>query len=359
MVVIVDRKRADYSLMENNNGHPNYIDTPGVFRGIAEVVDADIIDISENPCTVGFLKQKKGISRPRIIAETNDLVQNNRIWILHCEQSRHLDQPVSFEYTQWFDGDERCFSATVRYLCVSVCGNPRFAYLICDVTDQRRMERQFTLTRKKLDLMNIVALHEIQNKINGIRGYVDLSRDQISDEKGMAFIEAEERLLEQIHTLLEYTVDYQKIGTLPRRWMNVEDTIRGAWSRKGVDQIRINLDLNHLELFCDQNLDRMFTLLIEYTLKNQSTDPVARITCTEVPDGLHLIYEDNSPGIPHSRKQNLFTKEIVRAQDFCITFVRDILECSRMSIQETGEPGRSARFEILVPHGLFRFNEEL
>lgn len=217
------------------------------------------------------------------------------------------------------------------------------------------MERQFTLTRKKLDLMNIVALHEIQNKINGIRGYVDLSKDLVSDEQGLAFIEAEERLLEQIHNLLQYTTDYQKIGTLPRRWIDVEVAVRRAWSRKGVDLLRINPDLGHLELFCDQNLDRMFALLIEYTLKNQSTDPEAWISCTEVPDGLHLVYEDNSPGLSHSKKQNLFTKEIVRAQDFCITFVRDILECSRMTIQETGEPGRSARFEILVPHGLFRF----
>ena len=341
--------------MDYNPGLQNVIDTPGVFRGIAEVVDTDIIDISENPCTSGFLKQRKGSSRPRNIPEAEDLVRINRTWILHCEESRHLEQPVSFEYIQWFDDDERHFSATVRYLCVSVCGYPRFSYVIYDVTDQRRMERQFTLTRKKLDLMNMVAWHEIQNKINGIRGYVDLSKDLTSDEKGMGFIEAEERLLEQIHDLLQYTMDYQKIGTLPRQWMNVEDAVSHAWSRTGVDLLRIDLDLGHLELFCDLTLEKMFALLIEYTLKNQSTDPEVWISCTEVPEGLRLTYEDNSAGLPHSRKQDLFTREIVRAQDFCVGFVHDILECFRMSIQETGEPGRSTRFEILVPPGLFRF----
>lgn len=50
MTVIMDHKRAEYSLMDYNPGLQNVIDTPGVFRGIAEVMDTDIIDISENPC---------------------------------------------------------------------------------------------------------------------------------------------------------------------------------------------------------------------------------------------------------------------------------------------------------------------
>lgn len=357
MAVIPDCKRADYLLMDNNPGLLGVIDSPGVFRGIAEVVDDDIIDISDNPSTSGFLKRRKETSRPRIIPEVDDLMRNNHVWIQHCAKSRSLDEPVSFEYTLWFDEDERTFSATIRYLCVSVCGYPRFAYVINDITDQKRLERQFTLTRRKLNLMNIVAWHEIQNKINGIRGYVDLSKDLISDQKGMAFIEAEERLLKQIHDLLQYTTDYQKIGTFPRQWMNVEEAVRRVLSSSGGDHLRIDLDLDHLEIFCDPNLDRMFALLIEYTLKNQNIDPKVRIICAEVPDGLHLIYEDNSAGLPHNRKEHLFTREVVRAQDYCIPFVRDILECSRMSIRETGVPGKSARFEILVPHGLFRFTK--
>jgi len=355
MAVIPDRKRADYLLMDTTPGLQSVIDSPGVVRGIAEVVDNSIIDITDNPSTSGFLKQKTGTSRPRIISDMNDLVHHDHTWIRHCAESQSLDKPVSFEYTLWFDEDERTFSATVRYLCVSVRGYPRFAYVITDITDRKRLEDQFALTRKKLELMNIVAWDEIQNKIYGIRGYVDLSKDLISEKEGVAFIEAEEGLLKQIHDLIQYTIDYQEIGTLPRQWVNVEDAVRRVLSRSGGDLFGVDLDLDHLEIFCDPTLDKMFALLIENTLKNQSTDPEIRITCTEVPDGLHLVYEDNSAGLPHNMKEDLFTRKVVRAQDLWIAFVHDILECSRMSIQETGEPGRSARFEILVPHGLFRF----
>jgi hypothetical protein len=36
-------------------------------------------------------------------------------------------------------------------------------------------------------------------------------------------------------------------------------------------------------------------------------------------------------------------------------FVHDMLEFSSMSIKETGDPDKGVRFEILVPHGAFRF----
>lgn len=355
MTVITDRKCTPYSQKDGSPGL-SLIDIPGVFRGIAEVVDDEIIDISENPCTTGFLKRKTGTGRSVVLSEMDDLIRNNRIWIGHCEESRHLDQPVSFEYTQWFDDDERYFSATVRYLCISVCGHPRFAYVISDITDRIRVGRELSLARKKLDLMNIVAWHEIQNKINGVRGYVDLSKEMMPDAKGMAFLEAEECLLIQIHNLLQYTKDYQKIGTQPHRWIRVESAVRVVLSGKSVDMLRIDLDVDDLELFCDPTLEKMFALLIEYTLKNRK-DPEIKISSVRAPGGLHLIYEDNSAGIPYSRKQDLFTREIVRAEDFCFTFVHDILECSRMSIKETGEPGRGTRFEIMVPHGAFRFKE--
>ena len=44
---------------------------------------------------------------------------------------------------------------------------------IVDITDQKRVERDLTLSRRKLRLMNDIAWHEIQNKITGIRGYVE------------------------------------------------------------------------------------------------------------------------------------------------------------------------------------------
>jgi len=223
-----------------------------------------------------------------------------------------------------------------------------------DVTEQKLLERALKLSNNKLHLMNSIAWHEIQNKITSIRGYVELSKDMIKDEKGITYVEAEEIILKQIHVLLQDTMDYQKIGTLPPRWVNVGSTIRSVSSLMEIGTLRMDPDVDTLELFCDPALEMMFSLLIKNSLKNGKTVPEIRLSFAEIPGGLRLTYEDNSDGIPHRRKNSLFTENIVNADNFCMKFAHDLLELSSMSIKETGEPARGVRFEIMVPHWAYR-----
>jgi len=224
-----------------------------------------------------------------------------------------------------------------------------------DVTEQKLPERALKLSNKKLHLMNSIAWHDIQNKITSIRGYVELSKDVIQDEKGITYVEAEEIILKQIHELLKYTMEYQKIGTLPPRWVNIRDAIHSVSSLMETGPLYMELDVDDLELFGDPTLEMLFSLLIKNTLKNKKTEPEIRLNFAEKKEGLQLTYEDNSAGIPYSRKKSLFTEDIVKADNFCMKFVHDILEFSGMSIKETGKPDRGARFEIMVPEGAYRF----
>ncbi|MCX6688124.1 MAG: PAS domain-containing protein [Methanoregula sp.] len=226
-----------------------------------------------------------------------------------------------------------------------------------DVTEQKLLERALKLSNKKLHLMNSVAWHEIENKITGVRGYVELSKMMVKDETALKYFEAEENILKQVHELLEYTMDYQKIGALPLRWVNVRDTIRSIVSLMDIDSLCMDLDVDALELFGDPTLEIMFSFLVDNTLKNGKTAPEIRISSAEIPEGLQLTYENNSAGIPYSRKKNLFTEKIVKFDNFCMKFVHDILEFSGMSIKETGDPDKGIRFEILVPKGMYRFTK--
>jgi K+-sensing histidine kinase KdpD len=121
--------------------------------------------------------------------------------------------------------------------------------------------------------------------------------------------------------------------------------------------LHMDLHVDDLELFGDPTLEMLFSLLIKNTLKNKKTEPEIRLTFAEKKEGLQLTYEDNSAGIPYSRKKSLFTEDIVKADNFCMKFVHDILEFSGMSIKETGKPDRGARFEIMVPEVAYRFAE--
>ena len=212
------------------------------------------------------------------------------------------------------------------------------------------------LTRQKLDLMNIVAWHDIQNKITGLRGYVELTKVITSDEEASAFIRCEEEILRKIHDELQFTEEYQEIGMRVERWVNVATAIARAVSEYDDETISVKLEIGSLEIFCDPILRRMFTHLLDNSKKYCMVAPDIRVCHRETPDGLLLTYEDNSTGIPENRKKGIFIRNVGKANCYGLIFAHDLLELSGISIRETGIPGKGARFEIVVPRGAYRFD---
>ena len=299
-----------------------------------------------------------GVKRP-CLADllADELFGDLTLWYQDtCEESACVDN--AYEVTVFFphmgNGGKwlHVTAVPVRDSTGNVVGSVE---TIEDLTEQKLLERALKLSEQKLQLMNGIAWHEIENKITSVRGYVELSKKSVKNENDIMCFEAEETILKQIHELLRYTMDYQKIGMQPPRWVNVAGTIRSILSLMENGSLRMDLDVDALELFGDPTLEMMFSYLIKNTVKNGKTAPEIRISFTEIPEGLRLVYEDNSTGIPFTRKTSQFKGNIIKAESFCMKFVHDILEYSGMGIKETGDPGKGARFEITVPHGAYRF----
>ena len=74
-----------------------------------------------------------------------------------------------------------------------------------------------------------------------------------------------------------------------------------------------------------------------------------------IPDGVTIVFEDDGTGIPHEKKERIFLQgEGARASVRGLFFIREILDITGITIKETGEPGKGARFEMTVPHGSYR-----
>jgi signal transduction histidine kinase len=54
-------------------------------------------------------------------------------------------------------------------------------------------------------------------------------------------------------------------------------------------------------------------------------------------------------------KERIFDRGFGKNTGFGLAISREILSITGMTIRETGEPGRGARFEITVPNGAWRF----
>ena len=67
-----------------------------------------------------------------------------------------------------------------------------------------------------------------------------------------------------------------------------------------------------------------------------------------------IVCEDDGIGIPDNEKEHIFERAFGRNSGYGLFLAREVLGITGLSIRETGAPGDGARFEILVPHGLFR-----
>jgi PAS domain S-box-containing protein len=223
-----------------------------------------------------------------------------------------------------------------------------------DISRRKREERALRITNQKLQLMNIVAWHDIQNKVTGLRGYVELSKDLVTDEKLKKFIDSEEDVLKVIYRQLQYTKEYQEMGIHPPQWVNLPQVLRMIISLKEIGPLKFRMDFHNLELYCDPVIEKVFTHLIENTLKHARKATEIRISCQRSTGGLMLVYEDDGVGISLEKKKDLFVRGVGSETGFSLFFVHDILEISDMNIRETGEPQKGVRFEISVPRGLYR-----
>jgi PAS domain S-box-containing protein len=223
-----------------------------------------------------------------------------------------------------------------------------------DISQKRREGRALRIASQKLQLMKIVAWHDIQNKVTALRDYVAHTRDLGTDEKLKRFIDSEEDVLTVINRQLQYSREYQEMAIHPPQWVNLPQVLRMIVSSGRIGALKFRMDIIHLELYCDPVIEKVFSRLIENTLNHAKKATEIRISCRECADELLLIYEDDGIGIPVEKKRDLFLRGVGSEKGSSLFFIHDILEISDMSIRENGEPGKGVRFEISVPKGLYR-----
>ena len=80
-----------------------------------------------------------------------------------------------------------------------------------------------------------------------------------------------------------------------------------------------------------------------------------RITGQWADEDLVIVVEDNGNGIEPGDKKKLFTKGFGKNTGLGLFLSREILAITGITIDESGEPGRGARFEIRIPRGMYRF----
>ncbi|MEI7855995.1 MAG: sensor histidine kinase [Methanomicrobiales archaeon] len=118
-----------------------------------------------------------------------------------------------------------------------------------------------------------------------------------------------------------------------------------------------SLETGNLEIFADHLLEKAFQGLFENAIAHGNTITRIRVFYRVIPEGVIIIFEDNGSGIPLDMKERIFSREEgIHSSLRGLFFVREILDLTGITIRETGEPGKGARFEIIVPKVSYRIS---
>ncbi|MCK9591612.1 MAG: PAS domain S-box protein [Methanoregula sp.] len=247
-------------------------------------------------------------------------------------------------------------------------GRPTTLAIVRDISERRMLEKEkefynrelmqsteaLRQTNDKLNLMNSITRHDILNQLTLILGYNQLMQVQFPDPRLQEYIGKELRAARTIQDQITFTKEYQDIGSQAPKWFNLNNIILSAAAGLSLSPITLSVNVDRFEIYADPLLEKVFFTLLENAIRHGKEVTGIVFSTGEQETGLMVIYEDNGVGVPAGHKEDIFRQKYFQHTGFGLYLTRIILSITGISISETGEPGKGARFVILVPKDAYR-----
>jgi len=221
-----------------------------------------------------------------------------------------------------------------------------------DITERKKIEQALQQVTKKLTLLNNVTFNDIQNSVLALSGFLTLERSPGLSKK---YLDREEESVKKIDRALVFAKNYQDLGVRPPQWQNVDRTFVLGISHLDFSSIRRSVHLDNLEIYADSLLERVFFTLADNILTHAPTATTVTIGYTYAGTSLVMFIEDNGNGIPVHLKEKIFERGYGTQKGMELFLVREILSITGITIRESGTLGKGARFELVLPTGVYRF----
>ena len=247
---------------------------------------------------------------------------------------------------------------SLRYWSVDAVrlSHTRFIGFAKDITERRKAEDTLRRVNQKLNVLSQLTRTELTSQIFLLDGYVEMAKSYAAgQDRIIEALQKGEKAIRLLRGTIAYSKDYQDMGVTPPVWQNVKRTMLFGLSHLPVSNINHSLETETLEVFADPLLEKACQRLFENSLAHGGHVTRIRVWHAVTSDGVNFVFEDDGVGIPVEKKEQIFlhdgdTRTSVRG----LFFIREILDITGITITETGEPGKGARFEMKVPNGMWR-----
>jgi len=224
-----------------------------------------------------------------------------------------------------------------------------------DITERKRAEEALALASRKLKLLSGITRHDITNQLTVQGGYLEILEDTPLDPTTNEYFQKVNTATKRIAAMIQFTKEYEQIGVNAPVWQECRTLVDTAAKQAPLGKVMVKNDLpTGAEVFADPLVVKVFYNLMDNAARYGGKITTIRFSSLESGDDHLIVCEDDGNGVPADEKEQIFERGFGKNTGLGLALAREILDITGITITETGEPGKGARFEIAVPNGAWR-----
>jgi PAS domain S-box-containing protein len=224
-----------------------------------------------------------------------------------------------------------------------------------DITSRHQVTSALSRANRKLHLLTGITRHDIRNRLTGVLGYIELAKSSTGDPALLEYLSRSETSAIAIRHQIEFTKEYENMGSSAPAWHDVSSLIEAARTQIDLHGIALEDEVAGVSIYADPLFARIVVNLIDNALRHGGTQLSSiRFSGSVTPEGYVLVCEDNGVGVIKKDKAAIFKRVVGEDTKIGLFLMQEILALTMITIRETGEPERGARFELSVPPGAYR-----
>jgi signal transduction histidine kinase len=159
--------------------------------------------------------------------------------------------------------------------------------------------------------------------------------------------------------MIQFTKEYEEIGVKAPKWQDFRTLVNTAVKQVRFEKVIVKNYLPAgMEVFADPLIVKVCYNLIDNAVRYGGKITNIQFAIEERDGDQVIVCEDDGDGVPAGEKEKIFERGFGKNTGMGLFLAREILDITGITITETGEPGKGARFEMVVPKGMWRMAGE-
>ena len=214
------------------------------------------------------------------------VMENEKERVLEIHRRRLAGRSVPQIYDTFLcRRDGNCLPAGINAGAINYQGSPATLIFLRDITERKKGEEDLLTAHRKLNLLSSITRHDIRNQLMVILGYTELLRQEAGTDQARRIVTSVEDAARTIQHQIDFTKEYQEVGIHAPVWQDVREVIVRAGGRFRLGGVKLQVEVDGIELFADPLLERAFYNLINNALRHGETLTRIRFSSSETGPG--------------------------------------------------------------------------